>query len=138
MEQPDGSYPRLNGQLLQSGGYNEMIVSLVGTFDTTHVNPTLVSSIEKLPYTKFSCCDGCVIELNTEHATPLSPEVMAVANGMVFELIGQVQGSSTLTVRFTQLCGLSLERQGGCYLYRILLHSHSSFVPSSFLKTFIL
>lgn len=98
MEQPDGSYPRINGELMSNGTYDDMIVSMVGRFDTTRTN---VST--PLIYTNFICCDGQAIELLTEYAAALPPDVMTVAAEMVFELIGQVpvQPQSTkLTVRY--------------------------------------
>ena len=96
MEQPDGSYPRINGELMSNGMYDEMIVSMIGRFDTTRTN---VSA--PLIYTNFICCDGQVIELLTEYAAALPPYVMTVATEMVFELIGTVQPQSTkLAVRY--------------------------------------
>jgi uncharacterized pyridoxal phosphate-containing UPF0001 family protein len=94
MEQPDGSYPRINGELMSSGAYDDMIVSMIGKFDTSRTNV----SIGAFTYTHFICCDNQVIELVTEHAAALPPEVMTVANEMVFELIGQVQSQSTKLV----------------------------------------
>jgi hypothetical protein len=95
MEQPDGSYPRINGELLGTGAYDDMIVSMVGRFDTTRTNVTA-----PLIYTHFICCDNQGIELVTEYAAALPPEVSVVAKDMVFELIGQVQPQlKTLTVR---------------------------------------
>ena len=93
MEQPDGSYPRINGELMSTGAYDDMIVSMIGKFDTTRTNVTAA-----FIYTNFICCDNKIIELVTEHAAPLPPEVMTVANEMVFELIGQVQSQSNKLV----------------------------------------
>jgi hypothetical protein len=93
MEQPDGSYPRINGELMGTGAYEDMIVSMIGKFDTTHPDVTAA-----FIYNNFICCDNKVIELVTEHAAALPPEVMSVANEMVFELIGQVQSQSTKLV----------------------------------------
>jgi hypothetical protein len=109
IEQPDGSYPRINGELLRTGQYNDMIVSMVGQFDTTRTDPTV-----PLIYTQFrtyselhpealssSSTTAAVsaIELNNEYATPLSPEHLSTAKEMVFELIGQAQPNNKLVVR---------------------------------------
>ena len=94
MEQADGSYPRINGELLGTGAYDDMIVSMVGRFDTT----TRLNVASPITYTHFICCDNQEIELVTEYATALPPEVVTVAKEMVFELIGQVQANK-LTVR---------------------------------------
>lgn len=95
MEQPDGSYPRVNSELIRTGNYDDMIVSVVGRFDVT--NSTTTGS--SLMYSSFICSDDQPIELITEHAAALSPEVMTVVNDMVFEIIGQAQQSSKLVVR---------------------------------------
>lgn len=112
MEQPDGAYPRINGELMGTGAYEDMIVSMVGRFDTTRTNITAA-----FIYTYFICCDNTVIELVTENASALPSEVMTLANEMVFELIGQVQSQSTkLVVRcqFLDACSMYFSQRPRC------------------------
>ena len=113
MEQPEGSYPRINGELMGTGVYDDMIVSMIGRFDTTRTNVAA-----EFIYTNFICCDHKVIELVTEHAAALPPEVMTVAKEMVFELIGQVQAQSNkLVVRchFPNGCSLGFGQRTWCH-----------------------
>ncbi|EEC47783.1 predicted protein [Phaeodactylum tricornutum CCAP 1055/1] len=77
-EQPQGSYPRINGKMLQSGVYNDQLVSLMGRF-VSMPNPDATVS--------FQCADQVVVTLSTEHAEvpPLD-----MIDGPVVEIVGQV------------------------------------------------
>ena len=82
-EQPqvDGAYPRLNAEMVGSGKYTNMIVSLVGKF---------------LNESSFQCCDGGTVQLSRDHA---DLPAMDLSNGMVVEIVGQVSSPSLVAVR---------------------------------------
>jgi hypothetical protein len=83
MAQPEGYYPRLNAQMVLSGNFNQMIVSLVGKVQGnqgTHV--------------KFQCADGGLIRLSTEHG-----DIPALSPDAVVEIVGQVMGQDDVAVR---------------------------------------
>jgi D-ribose pyranose/furanose isomerase RbsD len=79
--QAEGSYPRLNASLVQSGRFNSMIVSLVGRFQSE---------------TSFVCCDGAPIRVSTEHLDQTLPQDAE----MVVEIVAQVASENLVTVRF--------------------------------------
>lgn len=85
MSQPIGSYPRLNAAMLQSGKYENMIVSLVGK---------VVSPDDGMGM-KFQCADGGVVQLLTEHA-----QIPTLAGDAIVEIVGQAMSSSDVMVRF--------------------------------------
>jgi hypothetical protein len=98
--QPDGAYPRLNAELLSSGNYTDMIVSLVGKFNTTgpqsqqqQQQPDPLSL-----FSSFTCCDEQLIELSGEFAASL-PDLDLVSGGMVVEIIGLAQSPTKVAVR---------------------------------------
>mmetsp|Transcript_26286 Transcript_26286/g.38844 ORF Transcript_26286/g.38844 Transcript_26286/m.38844 type:complete len:117 (+) Transcript_26286:59-409(+) len=77
-EQPDGSYPRINGKVLKSGEYVNKIVSLVGkveVFDGTSI--------------QLTCSDGVIASVQCE----TDAEVM---QGSTYELIGLSNDNGTL------------------------------------------
>jgi D-ribose pyranose/furanose isomerase RbsD len=78
--QAEGSYPRLNASLVQSGRFNSLIVSLVGKFQND---------------TSFLCCDGAPIRVSTEHLDQSLPQDAE----MVVEIVAQVASENLVTVR---------------------------------------
>jgi len=81
MSQPDGSYPRLNGALLATNKYNNLIASLVGQFGGSGGD-------------QFVCCDGATIQLDSSAA-----EIDHIPHGTIVEIVGQVQGPTQVAVR---------------------------------------
>lgn len=78
--QPDGSYPRLNGKLMQSGRFVNMIVSLVGKvllFDGNNI--------------ELECADGVVAKVLCE------PDAQ-VQLGSIYELVGHANDDGSLQV----------------------------------------
>ena len=92
MSQPVGSYPRLNAAMLQSGKYEQMIVSLIGKIIVNSHNDDdgVVTSM------KFQCADGGVIQLATEHA-----EIPTLAGDAIVEIVGQAMSLNEVMVRVT-------------------------------------
>lgn len=83
MAQPDGSYPRVNAAMLQTGQYNGMIVSLVGKVrgnDGTHI--------------KFESADGGLVQVSLEQADFPA----GLAGDAVLELVGLAGSPQELTV----------------------------------------
>ena len=79
-DQEDGSYPRINGAMLQSQQYNGLIVSAVGKV----VGPnTLLAA------------DGTNITLDTDNVT----EALVVHPDRCVEIIGNAQDATTIMVR---------------------------------------
>jgi hypothetical protein len=79
-EQPDGSYPRLNGKMLQTGRFSNQIVSLLGKvimFDGSTI--------------KLQCADGVIAIINCE------PDA-EVQQGHIYELVGHANEDNTLQV----------------------------------------
>jgi hypothetical protein len=88
-EQPDGSYPRLNGTLLQGGKYAGTIVSLVG---------------------KVEMYDGHNIDLKTGDgviAKIMCEPDSEVVQGSIYEFIGHNNEDGTLQVSNRILPGRS-------------------------------
>jgi Replication factor A protein 3 len=80
--QPDGSYPRLNGKLMQSGCFVDMIVSLVGKvvlFDGNNI--------------ELECSDGVVAKVLCE------PDSQ-VQLGSIYEFIGHATMDGSLQVSY--------------------------------------
>jgi hypothetical protein len=78
--QPDGSYPRLNGKLMESGRSANMIVSLVGKvllFDGNNID--------------LECSDGVVTKVLCE------PDAQ-VQLGSIYELVGHANSDGSLQV----------------------------------------
>jgi len=91
-EQPDGSYPRINGKVLKSGEYVNKIVSLVGkveVFDGTSI--------------QLTCSDGVIASVQCE----TDAEVM---QGSTYELIGLSNDNGTLQVSI-----LIVNVKSGCF-----------------------
>ena len=85
--QPDGSYPRLNGEMIHSGIYNDMIVSVIGHFIDTNL-------------CKFQCCDEQIIDVVCDTETVQLPETifnMITNDRMVFEIIGMITSTESTT-----------------------------------------
>jgi hypothetical protein len=79
-EQPDGFYPRLNGQILQSGEHANKIVSLVGKvemFDGASI--------------QLKCADGVIANVVCEPDTD-------VVQGSVYEFVGAAGEDGSLQV----------------------------------------
>lgn len=79
-EQPDGTYPRINGKILKSSEHANKIVSLVGNieaFDGTSI--------------QLKCADGVIASVQCEP----DAEVM---QGCMYELIGLANANGTLQV----------------------------------------
>ena len=96
MEQQDGSYPRLNSEQLQSGNFNGMICSFVGTIRNHDAAQQIVS---------LECSDGGVMQLDASQAE-LPESIMNFGNGggddqqpPIVEAIGQVVDPSNISVR---------------------------------------
>lgn len=80
-EQPDGSYPRLNGSLLQSCQHAGTIVSLVGKiemYDGQSIN--------------IKCADGVIAKVVCEADAEIQ-------QGSIYELVGLANDDGTLQVR---------------------------------------
>lgn len=86
MAQPDGSYPRLNAALLQSGQFEGMIVSMVGKLVDRDAPNNLVV---------FQCCDGGQIKVDEESA-PMTD----VAPDEIVEIVGSAQAPNRVMVSF--------------------------------------
>ena len=97
-EQPvvaDGYFSRVNGGMIQSGKYDQHIVSLIGQI---------------ISHDTIRTADGSTVQLNTEH---LATEDQDDGNGNggssgllvdpneAVEIMGQVTGPTEITVRFT-------------------------------------
>jgi hypothetical protein len=115
-EQPQGSYPRINGKMLQSGVYNDQLVSLMGRF-VSMPNPDATVS--------FQCADQVVVTLSTEHAEvpPLD-----MIDGPVVEIVGQVAtGQDPLMVRLpfvvSCLCVMCVRVRIYIYIYIQVLYA---------------
>jgi hypothetical protein len=89
--QADGSYPRLNGDLLATGRYTNMIVSMVGRF-VSHFNHATMSAM-------FECCDQKRITMTFEGNE--APDV-SFMNGPPVEVVGMVQTEDKVTVCMQQ------------------------------------
>ena len=96
MSQPDGSYPRLNGAMLATGQYHDMIVSVVGKIqgnDGQNVN--------------LACADGPTIQVSLEHADAELP------SDAVVEMIGQAISPNQIAVRSIRVSKSLLMRERG-------------------------
>ena len=80
--QPDGYYPRLNGEMMRSGKFVGSIVSMVGHFDNSD--------------SAFRCCDGNVVQISTDMVAEM-PETRDPK--MAVELVGQISSPDLLSVR---------------------------------------
>lgn len=94
MAQPDGYYPRLNAEHLQSGKFDGMICSFVGTIRSLDSASRVVS---------LECSDGGVMHLDGSQAE-LPESIENLGNGgdqpaPLVEAIGQVVDPQTITVR---------------------------------------
>ena len=69
--QPDGSYPRLTFEQVQSGQYNGMICSLVGKIQSHDVAQQMVS---------LECCDGGIVAMDTSQID-LPESIMNLGTG---------------------------------------------------------
>lgn len=58
-QQPDGYYPRLNSELVNSGRFNGMIISLVGSFKPN-------SAPDQNGVMHLNCADGGTVRLHVE------------------------------------------------------------------------
>jgi hypothetical protein len=79
-EQPDGSYPRINGSLLQGCQFANKIVSVVGKvelFDGNNID--------------LKCGDGVIAKVMCEADSE-------VQQGSIYELIGHANDDGTLQV----------------------------------------
>lgn len=98
-QQPDGVYPRVNAELLGTGEYQDMIVSVVGRF---HSTPTqLLHRYMQDPSSAgvtFLCCDGKTIELMGELEDDALPDT-GTSNEMAVEIIGLAQSHNKVMVR---------------------------------------
>ena len=80
-QQADGCFPRVNGEMIQSRAYNQMIVSLVGK---VIANSQILSA------------DGTIVNVITDQI----PDGALIVNpDMVIELMGQVVDETTIMVR---------------------------------------
>jgi hypothetical protein len=96
--QPDGVYPRVNAELLGSGEYLDMIVSVVGRFHGTATQ--LLHRYMQDPSSAgvtFLCCDGKTIELMGELEDDALPD-MGVSNDLAVEIIGVAQSRNKVMV----------------------------------------
>mmetsp|Transcript_42840 Transcript_42840/g.48678 ORF Transcript_42840/g.48678 Transcript_42840/m.48678 type:complete len:116 (+) Transcript_42840:231-578(+) len=83
-EQPDGSYPRINGKMLSSCQHTNKIVSLVGRIQKFDGN-----SIQ------FTCADNMIANVHCE------PDA-DVLQGSVYELVGLANDDGTLQLFVTR------------------------------------
>ena len=95
-EQPvvaDGYFSRVNGGMIQSGKYDQHIVSLIGQI---------------ISHDTIRTADGSTVQLNTEHlATEDQDDGSGGSSGLLVdpneavEIMGQVTGPTEITVRLT-------------------------------------
>ena len=85
MSQVDGSYPRLNASLLQSGKFQDKIVSVVGKIQPGGGGMNSV---------QFQCADGGIIQVDTEQF-----ELPSLSPDAVVEIVGQAAGPNQIMVR---------------------------------------
>jgi hypothetical protein len=79
MAQPDGVYPRLNGGMMQTGNYQNLIVSLVGR--VTGVNT-------------LTAADGTEVKVDVDQLA--DNRLMMINPEQVIEIIGCVQNPTTI------------------------------------------
>ena len=80
-EPKPGAYPRVNGGMIQTGAFNETIVSIVGKL---------------IDQSTFQTADGTNITLNTAEIV----DGVMVNPDMAVEIIGLVNDQTTVTVRY--------------------------------------
>lgn len=117
-EQEQGCYPRVNGEMLQSGAFCNKIISLVGTvvsFDGTIL--------------RVKAADGNVVMCAADEVT--------ATPGTVIEAIGAVSedGSMAVSTVFKHDnyygCSLSMYPLGFCIFAGILLTVHNEVVSNT-------
>jgi hypothetical protein len=121
MAQPDGYYPRLNAAMLNSGNYNQMIVSVVGKVR----GATDGSGIQ------FQCADGACIRVSTEHG-----EMPDLPPNAVVEIVGQASSPEEVAVRLLSIIRLvsqvcMCQQCWVCFCERSASHEKQSFSSGS-------
>jgi hypothetical protein len=85
MAQPDGSYPRLNGALLQSGQHQDKIASLIGSLESSG--------------SAIRLCDGARMNLDLSQWADEQEELTSLFDTKV-EVIGLVSSPQQFVVRY--------------------------------------
>ncbi|KAL3918685.1 MAG: hypothetical protein SGILL_004120 [Bacillariaceae sp.] len=94
MAQPNGVYPRLNGGMMQTGQYQNLIVSLVGK--VTAVNT-------------LTAADGSTVTVDVDQLG--DTRLMMVNEDRVIEIIGMVANPTTLTAFVCRDLGNDMDMQ---------------------------
>lgn len=80
-QQPDGSYPRVNANMIQTNEkFNGMIVSVVGRIQSKNLADSQI---------QFQCSDGGVVTMDISSA-----ELPEHLDDVAFEAIGQVENGN--------------------------------------------
>ncbi|KAL7557379.1 hypothetical protein ACA910_019266 [Epithemia clementina (nom. ined.)] len=114
-QQEDGGYPRLNGSMICSGQYNNMIVSLVGQF---------ASAVPTGNTVEFVCCDQGRATVILDQAE--LPENLAALPEMYYELIGQVAEDGSLVLFVAR--EMSADMDMGTYNQMIQIQQNPKFM----------
>jgi Replication factor A protein 3 len=113
-DQPDGSYPRLNGSLLQTGRFSNQIVSLLGKvimFDGSTI--------------KLHCADGVIAIVKCE------PDA-EVQQGYIYELVGHANEDNTLQVSYLYVSSIENVKPNRYSTKAFLSHKRSYSFPDCF------
>lgn len=86
-----GSYPRVNSAMMNSGQYNETIVSLVGKFvnGSNGMNNQQQHDLESMTF-YFQTADQGIVQIEATDGFNVDPTTINYTNGPVYEIIGQV------------------------------------------------
>jgi hypothetical protein len=99
MSQPDGVYPRVNAELLGTGNFQDLIVSVVGRFRGAPTQLLHRYQTDPSVGVTFVCGDGNTIELTGELEEDALPDV-GTANDLAVEIIGLAQSPNKVVVGF--------------------------------------
>ena len=122
---PDGCFPRLNSEMVNSGKYDQMIASVVGrsvTFDGA-------SALD------FECADGGKVRVTVD------PSTFTFVPGKAMEIMGAVQEDCTVQVCYSVfdiLCHFFEVTHLGAFLYHVAMYSPCQVFSLALLSSLII